>query len=54
MTRCPFYYFKQKFAEKVSLYKNMLITLVTRKIATFCRKLAEIAKNRDHNPWCRF
>jgi hypothetical protein len=39
---------------KAKLCKILVITLVFEKNANFCRKLAKIAENCDHNidPWC--
>jgi hypothetical protein len=34
---------------KGKLCKNLIITLVSEKNAIFCRKLAKIAENCDHN-----
>jgi hypothetical protein len=37
------------FAQTTAFFKNLIITLVFEKNANFCRKLAKIAENCDHN-----
>jgi hypothetical protein len=40
---------------KAKLCKNLIITLISEKTPIFCRKLAKIAENCDHNidPWLK-